>query len=120
MKCGGVGTGIAIGARFGSDCGMERFDFSAFESEALAEGYDEVLERRWPADAVVEEHTHPFAVRALLIKGEMWLTADESPRHLKVGDTFELDHGVPHAERYGVDGATYWVARRGGNKERGA
>jgi len=28
---------------------------------------------------------------------------------------FELGRNVPHAERYGSDGATYWVARRGGN-----
>ena len=116
MKCRGVGIGIAIAARIGSDCGMERFDFSAFEREALAEGFDEVIERRWPAGAVVEEHSHPFAVRALLVKGEMWLTVGESIRHLQVGDTFELDRDVPHNERYGLEGATYWVARRGGKK----
>jgi hypothetical protein len=28
------------------------------------------------------------------------------------GDQFTLDHDVPHAERYGADGASYWVARR--------
>ena len=22
-----------------------------------------------------------------------------------------LEHGAPHAERYGTEGATYWVAR---------
>ena len=43
----------------------------------------------------------------------MWLTigAGET-RHLRQGDTFELDQGVTHDERYGDEGATYWVARR--------
>jgi hypothetical protein len=99
---------------------MGRFDFSDFERKVREQGFDEVLERRWPARAVIEVHSHPFAVKALVTEGEMWLTVGESTRHLKVGDTFELDRDVPHAERYGVDGATYWVARRGGNKERSA
>jgi hypothetical protein len=29
-----------------------------------------------------------------------------------VGDGFELDALVPHSERYGAAGATYWVARK--------
>jgi hypothetical protein len=99
---------------------MGRFDFSDFERKVREQGFDEVLERRWSARAVIEVHSHPFAVKALVTEGEMWLTVGESTRHLQVGDTFELDRDVPHAERYGVDGATYWVARRGGNKERGA
>jgi len=37
----------------------------------------------------------------------------ERTQHLRAGDRFELDHGVPHAERYGDEGATYWVARTG-------
>jgi hypothetical protein len=42
----------------------------------------------------------------------MWLTVGDDVRHLLPGDTFALDTGVSHAERYGEDGATYWVARR--------
>ena len=33
-------------------------------------------------------------------------------RHLQPGDRFELAAEVPHTERYGPAGATYWVARR--------
>nr|WP_316640578.1 hypothetical protein [uncultured Roseateles sp.] len=33
-------------------------------------------------------------------------------RHLRAGDRFELDAEVPHDERYGIEGAMYWVARR--------
>jgi hypothetical protein len=42
----------------------------------------------------------------------MWLTHDGTTQHLRPGDRFELDEGVPHAERYGAAGATYWAARR--------
>jgi hypothetical protein len=33
-------------------------------------------------------------------------------QHLLPGDTFALERDERHAERYGDDGATYWVARR--------
>jgi predicted exporter len=88
--------------------------FEAFAAAARAEGYDEVLERRWPPAQVLDTHTHPFALRALVVAGEMWLTAGDDVRHLRPGDAFALERDVPHAERYGADGATYWVARRSG------
>jgi hypothetical protein len=42
----------------------------------------------------------------------MWLTVAGGTQHLKPGDRFALAAGVPHEERYGPQGATYWVARR--------
>ena len=91
---------------------MTDITLEAFETEALAHGFDEVVPRQWPARQIVEEHSHPFSVRARVVQGEMWLTVGAQTRHLQPGDTFELGHGVPHAERYGPDGATYWAARR--------
>jgi hypothetical protein len=91
---------------------MEAPSFSEFEAAARREGYDEIVPRDWPAGAVLETHEHPFAVKAIVIAGEMWLTHDGKTQHLRPGDRFELDEGVPHAERYGNAGATYWAARR--------
>ncbi len=88
--------------------------FRQFENDARAEGFDECLERRWGPDVVVGTHRHPFAVRALVVQGEMWLTVGDDTRHLRGGDRFELERELPHAERYGSEGATYWVARRNG------
>jgi quercetin dioxygenase-like cupin family protein len=51
-------------------------------------------------------------VKALVLRGELWLTVDGDTRHLRPGDRFALDRDVPHAERYGAEGAAYWVARR--------
>ena len=91
---------------------MNTITFEAFETDALARGFDEVADRRWLPAEVVAEHSHPFSVKALVVHGEMWLTVGDTTQHLRPGDTFELAHGAPHAERYGPEGATYWAARR--------
>ena len=80
---------------------MGTFTFDDFSASARGQGFDEVVERRWKPDTVLDTHTHAFAVKALVVRG-----------HLLPGDAFQLDREVPHAERYGKDGATYWVARR--------
>lgn len=86
--------------------------FAEFESAALAQGFDTVLEREWAPGTQVDTHRHPFAVQALVTRGELWLTCDGQTRHLRAGDRFSLDPEVAHAERYGAEGATFWVARR--------
>ena len=91
---------------------MSPFTFNEFEASARAQGFDEVLERVWAPLTQVDTHTHPFAVKALVTRGEFWLTVGSDSRHLRPGDTFQLDRGIEHAERYGSEGATFWVARR--------
>ena len=83
-----------------------------FTAQALAEDFDEVLEREWPPLTVLDTHTHPFALKALVVSGEMWLSVGQETQHLRAGDSFALERDVPHTERYGQDGAVYWVARR--------
>ncbi len=87
-------------------------DFDTFSTQALAEGFDEVIERSWAPLTVLDTHTHPFAVKALLIQGQMWLNVNGQIQDLQQGDAFTLDRDIPHDERYGPEGATYWVARR--------
>ena len=86
--------------------------FAEFEADALSQNYDEVLERRWQPDTVLDTHGHPFEASALVAEGEMWLTQGGATRHLRPGDTFLVAKDEPHAERYGREGAVYWVARR--------
>lgn len=86
--------------------------FEAFKQQASARGFDEVLERKWPPHTVLETHTHPFAVEAIVTQGEMWLTVAGKTQHLLPGQHFSLARDVPHDERYGGQGATYWVARK--------
>jgi len=91
---------------------MTQLSFEAFKQQSLAAGFDEVLERQWPAHTVLDTHTHPFSVQALVTQGEMWLGCEGRTQHLTEGSTFALALGLPHTERYGPDGATYWVARK--------
>jgi quercetin dioxygenase-like cupin family protein len=93
---------------------MTTLDFEDFRRESLAAGFDEVLERHWAPHTVLETHTHPFSVQAVVTRGEMWLSCGEDTRHLQAGDTFQLAREAPHAERYGAEGASFWVARRNG------
>lgn len=86
--------------------------FDQFKQQAAANGFDEVVEREWAPNTVLDTHTHPFAVHAILTRGEMWLTMNGQTQHLQPGDIFELDRDVPHDERYGAEGASYWVARK--------
>ncbi len=85
--------------------------FEQFQSEARARGCAEVLARDWLPLQVVDTHTHPFSADALVVRGEMWLEVDGEERRLLPGDTFQLAANVPHRERYGPEGATYWVGR---------
>ena len=91
---------------------MKHDTFEAFESDALAQGFDEVLVREWAPGQVLDSHCHPFAVKALVVRGELELTVDGTRRQIVAGQGFELARDVPHGERYGPDGATFWVARR--------
>ena len=86
--------------------------FESFKASALAGGADEVLERHWTSGQVIDTHVHPFDAHALVTAGEMWLIREDGTQHLRAGDTFDLPNGTPHSERYGADGATYWVVRR--------
>ncbi len=85
--------------------------FEQFKADYLEKGFDEVMVRDWTPNQEAPTHTHEFDANALIVKGEMWLTVGQDTRHLMAGDTFELGHGTPHSEKYGPDGATFWVAR---------
>ena len=91
---------------------MNDADFNAFQAQSLAAGFDEVLVREWAPGQVLDTHTHAFEVSARVVRGDVVLTCGEQTRHLHAGDSFELPRELPHAERYGPEGATFWVARR--------
>jgi RluA family pseudouridine synthase len=91
--------------------------FELFKQQALAEGFDDVQERTWGPEVMLKTHAHPVAIKALVTVGQMWLSGtapDGSPyqRYLAAGDEFVLKRDEPHAEQYGPEGASYWVARK--------
>jgi quercetin dioxygenase-like cupin family protein len=91
---------------------MNDADFEAFKAQALARGFDEVLLREWAPGLVLDTHTHPFEVSARVVRGGLVLSCGDESRQLRAGDSFELARDRPHAEHYGPEGATFWVARR--------
>ena len=91
---------------------MNSTDFEAFRTDAHLRGFDDVLVREWAPGLATGTHEHPFDVEARVVRGEVWLAVDGQTRHLQAGDAFTLARDLPHAESYGPDGATFWVARR--------
>ena len=58
---------------------MSTVTFREFETDARSQGFDEVLERNWAPGVVLDVHVHPFAVKALVVRGEMWLRSAKTP-----------------------------------------
>ena len=90
---------------------MTTMTMSEFTKQSLEEGFDEVLVREWQANQHLATHTHAFDASVLVIKGSYRLTLGEQVRHLRAGDSFRLARNIAHAETYGPEGATIWVAR---------
>lgn len=84
-----------------------------FVRQLAAEGFDEVVTNSRPAGEV-PAHQHPFAVKALVIQGEITLGVDGRHTRYRAGDVFTMDAGCEHTERYGVDGVTYVAGRKHG------
>ncbi|WP_372618204.1 cupin domain-containing protein [Falsiroseomonas sp.] len=87
-------------------------DRATWEAALVADGYQETLTRRMEAGQVVPEHTHPFDARLLILEGEFILTCQGETRRYGPGEAFELAAGIPHAEAFGSEEATYLVGRR--------
>jgi len=91
---------------------MTSMTFEEFETQSLNSGFNEVIERVWEPDLTLEAHTHPYDVHVFLAEGELWLTKHGVTQHVTAGQDFTLAAEEVHAERYGSEGATFWVARK--------
>lgn len=88
---------------------MEQSEFIALlEREAFLETV--TVQRE--ADGSMDLHTHPFEAKALILQGQLQITADDVAHTYRVGDVFHLAANQPHSERYGEQGVTYLVGRK--------
>lgn len=88
---------------------MERDEFI----EALKrEGFAEVVTVTRDPQGALDEHTHPFEAKALILFGELTLRVGETDHLYKAGDTFHLPANQAHSEKYGPDGVQYLVGRK--------
>ena len=86
-------------------------DRNRFESDLKADGY-EVLTNTTPGAKVNPEHSNPFDVRALVLKGAVTLTVDGASRTYAAGEVFTMARGCRHFESYDERGAEVLLGRR--------
>jgi quercetin dioxygenase-like cupin family protein len=87
-------------------------DTSAFEAALRADGFGDIEKKTVAPNVVNPVHTHPFAVRILVLSGEMTVTANGSAHTCRMGDAFAMEPGCEHFEQYGAEGTVYLVGRK--------
>ena len=87
-------------------------DNARFEADLASDGYDRIETKRLAAGTCTAEHDHPFAVRALVLEGEITISIAGVARSYATGDVFTVAGGCRHAEQVGAEGVTYVVGRR--------
>ncbi|RDK11776.1 cupin [Cupriavidus lacunae] len=87
---------------------MER---DAFARALAREGFNELVTVTREAGAL-EEHTHPFEAKALVLAGEIHIRIGNDERLYRMGEVFHLAPNVRHSERYGPEGVEYLVGRK--------
>jgi hypothetical protein len=87
-------------------------DHTIFATACKNDGFGDMEEKSGMANFSSKPHTHPFAVRALILSGEFRLTRNGETEVFRPGASFSMQAGCEHAESYGPHGATYLVARK--------
>ncbi len=86
-------------------------DQQTFEAELKRDGYD-MMTNTTPGAKVNPEHSHPFDVRAMVLKGDFSLTREGETKRYKAGEIFTMPRGCLHYESYGPDGAVILLGRK--------
>jgi mannose-6-phosphate isomerase-like protein (cupin superfamily) len=87
-------------------------DRASFEAELKRDGFLEVETKSVGPNVGLEEHTHPYDVRAMVLEGEVTLRFDGKVQTCRPGDSLTMAAGCAHSESYGPQGVTYIVGRR--------
>ncbi len=87
-------------------------DANQFETQLNADGYNNVERREGTANFQAKPHTHPFAVRALVLAGEFTLNKEGVPQTYHAGEVLAMDANCLHFEAFGPEGSTYILGRK--------
>jgi quercetin dioxygenase-like cupin family protein len=87
-------------------------DTTQFETELERDGFLEIEMKTVGPNVSIEEHTHPYDVRALVLEGDVTLRFDGKEQTCRAGDSLTMAAGCAHTETYGSRGVTYLVGRR--------
>ena len=75
------------------------------------EGFPDPVEVKKVPNGSLGEHTHPFAVKALVIDGSIDISIQGDRKTYSMGDVFQLGFEELHSESYGPTGVTYLASR---------
>jgi len=84
-----------------------------FEARLAADGYGDVAVKQRPPRDSSPEHGHAYAVRALVLEGELTITIAGRAWRFGPGETFDVAAGCPHAETVGAEGVRFVYGTRG-------
>ena len=88
-------------------------DTTAIEAKWAREGYAVDVERKtFPPHLSTPPHSHPFDARVLVLAGAFTLTWQGQMRTFYPGEYFEVATGCLHSQHYGLEGATFLIARK--------
>ena len=76
------------------------------------EGYPEPVGVLREPNGHLDDHTHPFEVKALVLEGEIDLIIQGLTKTYRPGNIFHLGLEEVHAETYGPQGVHYLAARK--------
>jgi hypothetical protein len=75
------------------------------------QGFPDPVEVKQVPNGSLGEHTHPFAVKALVIDGSIDISIQGDRKTYSMGDVFQLGFEELHSESYGPAGVTYLASR---------
>ncbi|MBN3754969.1 cupin [Paraburkholderia sp. Tr-20389] len=87
-------------------------DRDEFIDALKREGFAEVVTVTRDPHGTLDDPTHPFEARALVLHGELTIRTGATERVYKTGDVFHLQANESHSERFGADGVQYLVGRK--------
>jgi quercetin dioxygenase-like cupin family protein len=74
--------------------------------------YPEPILVHQPPNGSLDNHSHPFAVQALVLEGYIEISISGKTQKYGVGEVFELAVEELHAESYGPEGVKYLASRK--------
>ena len=88
-----------------------------FLSMLVLEGYPEPTLVEREAGGFLDDHTHPFEVKALVVSGQIDLVLNGVRTSYISGELFHLLANQVHTERYGNNGVQYLASRKDGSED---
>jgi quercetin dioxygenase-like cupin family protein len=87
-----------------------------FLSMLVLDGFPEPILVEREADGFLDDHTHPFEVKALVVSGQIDLVLNGVRTSYISGELFHLLANQVHTERYGNNGVQYLASRKDGSE----